>query len=404
MKNTDSHLLELGWNELLARNLEALLAEEFPSNPIIVNLANPPLVPENLSAVADEERQSESIERLRLSRVTFVSHDRLRVHDGRTEWPARIVNQKSRIPCVGDWVLCGETGPADPLSLKSIVPQLNAISRKVPGRQTQEQRIAANVDAAFLVMGLDQNYNPARMERLIAAVRRQNVRPLIVLNKADLSPELLEQRTTEMQTLMTGEVFAISALQGRGIQNLRDIVRANQWSVICLGSSGVGKSTLINALLEKQTMLTGANRTADSRGRHTTTERRLFPVPGGGTIMDMPGLREWQIWVEDTVTEATDSAFPDIEALAQSCHFRDCRHEQEPGCAVQSAITEERLHARRLRSYHKLQREEALLLNRMREASGESGHVRSERKRNQKQLQKKYRRIAQDKRRRQGRE
>jgi ribosome biogenesis GTPase len=256
-------------------------------------------------------------------------------------------------PAVGDWVaLRPPTGDGRAL-IQAVLPRRSKFSRKVAGQRTDEQVVAANVDTILLVSGLDGDFNPRRIERYLTAAWDSGARPVVVLNKLDRCDDpdgcLLEAESVAMGV----PVHRVSALTGENCGELGAYLGAGQ-TVSLLGSSGVGKSTLINRLLGREVQRTREVRESDDRGRHTTTHRELFAVPSGGLLIDSPGLREIQLWEGD---QGIESAFADIESLAESCRFADCRHQGEPGCAVEAAVESGALPAERLESYRKLQRE-----------------------------------------------
>jgi ribosome biogenesis GTPase / thiamine phosphate phosphatase len=255
------------------------------------------------------------------------------------------------LPVVGDWV-----GLCDGL-IDEVLPRSSRFSRKMPFTEVAEQVLVANVDVAFLVMGLDErDFNLRRLERYLTTAWEGGATPVIVLNKVDLAVDL-ERQIGETETVAFGvPVHAVSAETGEGVDDLRRHVAAGQTAVL-LGSSGVGKSTIINRLLGEERFRTNDVR-ADGRGRHTTTHRELVPVPGGGVIIDTPGLRELQLWETDG---GLDQTFVDIAELIAQCRFSDCQHRTEPGCAVKAALGDGSLPAERWESYLKLQRELAHL-------------------------------------------
>ena len=255
------------------------------------------------------------------------------------------------LPVVGDWV-----GLRDGL-IDEVLPRSSRFSRKMPFTEVAEQVLVANVDVAFLVMGLDErDFNLRRLERYLTTAWEGGATPVIVLNKVDLAVDL-ERQIGETETVAFGvPVHAVSAETGEGVDDLRRHVAAGQTAVL-LGSSGVGKSTIINRLLGEERFRTNDVR-ADGRGRHTTTHRELVPVPGGGVIIDTPGLRELQLWETDG---GLDQTFVDIAELIAQCRFSDCQHRTEPGCAIKAALGDGSLPAERWESYLKLQRELAHL-------------------------------------------
>ena len=252
-------------------------------------------------------------------------------------------------PTVGDWVAIDPAG----LRIEHLLPRRTKLSRKVAGRKTREQVVAANIDVVFAAMGLDSDFNPRRLERFLATVWESGAVPVVLLTKLDLCSELAE-REREIEDVAAGvEVIASSALDGRGIDDLQSRLRPGETSVL-VGSSGVGKSTIINRLMGKETQKTREVRAGDSRGRHATSHRELFVLPGGSLLIDNPGVREIQLFGSE---ESLERAFEDIAAHAAECRFSDCTHRSEPGCAVLAALAEGALSEERLESFRGLQRE-----------------------------------------------
>jgi ribosome biogenesis GTPase len=223
----------------------------------------------------------------------------------------------------------------------------------VKGKAAQVQVIAANVDTVFLVSGLDADFNLRRIERALVAVWDTGARPVVVLTKSDLSADVEEKVKAVAALAPDVPVHAISAREGTGLDALGPYRRRGS-TIALLGSSGVGKSTLVNRLLGWDRQDTGGVREHDSRGRHTTTKRELIVLRDGGVLVDTPGLRELQLWEGESGLEAV---FADVTAGTGSCRFRDCRHEEEPGCAVRAAWAAGGVTPERVESYRKLQRE-----------------------------------------------
>jgi len=292
------------------------------------------------------------------------------------------------LPAVGDWVAVRQYAPGDLAIVTHVLPRTTKFSRKNSGPVTEEQVIAANVDLLFIVCGLDHDYNLRRLERYLVAAGQSGAAAVVVLNKADLCPDL-DVRVSEVQAIAAGTaVVAIStvAVSAQGSPG-NEVANANSHEALApaagaaallpfiapgktaalVGSSGAGKSTIVNQLLGMAVQFTRPTRESDGRGRHTTTHRELFFLPNGGMVLDNPGIRELQLWAHDfqpgsvsgrsVQSGAVDQAFPEIEVLAASCAFRDCAHNSEPGCAVQAALATGEIDDARWRSYLKLRRE-----------------------------------------------
>jgi len=311
---------------------------------------------------------------------------------------------RADLPAVGDWVLAQLRLGENRATIHRVLRRKGKFSRKVAGRQTEEQIVAANVDVVFLVSSLNREFNTRRIERYLALAWDSGARPVIVLNKSDLCENAQAFRREAEEAAMGAPVILTSAASGAGLAELRALLRnsaeaapdepahaefaihqaaaensaadpvsaapaelapvigtVSQQSGLTaalLGSSGVGKSSLINALIGGAQLATQAVREGDDRGRHTTTTRQMILIPGGGVLIDTPGMRELQLW---DAADGIGRTFGDIQELAASCKFRDCRHQDEPGCAVRAAVAAEALDAERVESFHKLEREERFL-------------------------------------------
>jgi len=272
------------------------------------------------------------------------------------------------LPAVGDWVATSPIGTAnvdggDPVVIQAVLPRRAAFGRntsdssgRTGARARDDQILAANVEVAFLVAGLDGDFNLRRLERYLAVAYAGGTIPVIVLNKADIADDLEGLRVAAGAVAPGVEVRVISALTGDGVPSLeRDHLPPGRTAVV-LGSSGAGKSTLVNALVGSDRQRTSAVREADSRGRHTTTHRELVRLPGGALLIDTPGIRSLGV---AGASDGLDPAFSEIADLAAGCRFRDCRHDGEPGCEVRAAIEDGRLDPDRLASQRKLEREAA---------------------------------------------
>jgi ribosome biogenesis GTPase len=261
-------------------------------------------------------------------------------------------NGEADLPAVGDWVGYRLPDRSDRAVVHAVLPRRTAISRKTALDRTEEQVLAANVDVAFLTTALPDDLNLRRLERYLATAWESGARPAILLTKADLADDV-DAAVAEVEAIAFGvPVHAVSAPRGEGLDAIRGYLEENRTAVL-LGSSGVGKSTIVNALMGEETSETQEIRD-DGRGRHTTTRRELHLMPGGGVLLDTPGIRELQLW---DVEEGLEEAFEDVEELAAQCRFGDCAHETEPGCAVREALASGVLSAERYASYRKLQRE-----------------------------------------------
>lgn len=259
----------------------------------------------------------------------------------------------AQLPGVGDWVAVNPSLDVDGLAIiEQVYERRTVFTRGAAGREARVQVVAANVETVFMVSGLDDNYNIRRIERYLTRISASGASPVLVLNKSDVCEDFsaIEQ---EAKSASNGvPVVVTSALNKSGLSQIRSLIQPGQTAVV-VGSSGTGKSTLINALCGKEVMETGDVREKDSKGRHVTTRRQLLLLPEGGMIIDTPGMRELQVF-ED---EGLDNVFSEIEVLVEQCRFGNCTHQSEPGCAVRTALDAGEIHAERLENYLKMESE-----------------------------------------------
>jgi ribosome biogenesis GTPase len=264
-------------------------------------------------------------------------------------------------PAVGDWVAAEIPDGEKQATIHGVLPRRSQFVRKTAGKRVAQQVIVANVDTAFIVVALDGDFNLRRLERYLAQGRESGATPVVLLNKADECAEMAARMADVEQVSMGISVFALSARTGEGVEALAPFLTPGR-TVVLLGSSGAGKSTLVNRLLGQEVQQVQPIREKDSRGRHTTTARELLILPGGAMVIDTPGLRELQLW---DATEGVAETFADVDELAAKCRFGNCRHEDEPGCAVQAALAAGTLDRAHLENRRKLEREQEFLVRKV---------------------------------------
>ncbi len=330
------NLIDLGWNQFFERHFEQYKSQ---------NHAPARIAQEHKKLYLALDEQGESLAEV----------------SGRFRFQAN-----SKFPAVGDWVALTRRDE-NRATIHALLPRQSAFSRKMAGVETQEQVVAANIDTVFIVCGLDANYNLRRIERYLTLAWESGAVPVILLNKCDLCGDL-EMKVAEVESLAIGTpIHAISARDGQGLNTLGRYLSKGKTAAF-LGSSGVGKSSIINRLLGEERLATNAVSEYDGRGRHTTTHRELIVLPDGGIVIDTPGMRELQVWGDE---QGLKQVFDDIEELAKGCRFRDCQHRTEPGCAVRAAINDGKLDPGRFQSYLKLKKElEYLAVRQVMKAAG----------------------------------
>ncbi|OGJ86160.1 MAG: ribosome small subunit-dependent GTPase A [Candidatus Raymondbacteria bacterium RifOxyA12_full_50_37] len=298
---------------------------------------------------------------VRVNRANYIASN------GVSDFPCEITGKfsfqsegKGDFPTAGDWVVASEIPKEQKAMIHAVLPRKSAFSRKVAGQKADEQIIAANIDTVFIVTGLDQNFSLRRIERYLSLAWESGATPVVVLNKSDLCQDA-EEKKAAVESIAHGvDVCTLSAKCQSGMDLLKNYIKSGT-TVAFIGSSGVGKSTIINAVLGFDRLAVNEVSELGSRGRHTTTFRELILLPNGGMVIDTPGMRELQVWGDETGLEHT---FSDIEQLSTRCRFKDCAHETEPGCAVQAGIQNGALDAKRWESYLKLKKEFAYIADR----------------------------------------
>ncbi|MFC1744422.1 ribosome small subunit-dependent GTPase A [Candidatus Riflebacteria bacterium] len=297
-------------------------------------------------------------------RVLFSQHEHFRVATKDRVLACQVAGKfrldgvsEQGFPTVGDFVLVKPSIDDEKGIIETLLPRKNCFSRTNAGRSSKEQVLVANIDEVFIVMGLDSDFNLRRLERYVTLGQEKRVEIVVLLNKMDLCRDTV-LKMAEVESLFPHlPVYAVSAEQRRGLEPLLSYLKPGKTGVF-LGSSGVGKSTLLNAFFGFHLQKIQATRVRDGRGQHTTSSREIFLLPNGGIIIDTPGLREIKLWGEQSMIQGS---FREITDFARFCRFKNCMHKSEPGCAVQKALLDGKLKEERLKSYEKLKREMGFL-------------------------------------------
>lgn len=295
-----------------------------------------------------------------IARVTAVDRDQYIIRNAECEVPAKLTgrfvysSETPDLPCVGDWVHVRYHDSGTHASILDVLPRKSFLRRKRPGGNIEFQMIAANIDVAFIVQSCHFDFNVRRLERYLVMTSEGHIEPVVLLTKTDLiSPEALGQLVSKIHHSGIGaRIIALSNVSGKGIDLIRELIQPGK-TYCLLGASGVGKTTLINRLVGDTNLATGAV-SHSGEGRHTTTRRQLIVLEHGGLLIDMPGMRELGML---GVSDGIDDSFSDIQAYALGCRFANCTHTNEPGCAIQNAITQGELDSAHFQSYLKLKKE-----------------------------------------------
>jgi ribosome biogenesis GTPase len=293
-----------------------------------------------------------ALEHTHIYRIFGAAGERLARVSGRLRHNAA---HRVDFPAVGDWVAIDAGAPDGDARIQAVLPRFSRFSRRAAGDATEEQIVAANIDVVFLVSGLDGDFNPRRIERYLVVAWESGATPVVVLNKSDLVEDPASIVDEVRKAAVGVDVHAVSSRQPATLDALRTHLGVGRTGAL-LGSSGVGKSSIVNGLIGHELLPTREVRESDSRGRHTSTARQLVLLPGQGVLIDTPGMRELQLW---ETGDSLAGSFGDIDDLAAGCRFRDCGHRTEPGCAVRAAVEAGTIAAERLESYYKLIDEQA---------------------------------------------